>query len=249
MEPIGFATLYTRPRQLKDLDNISDLWLADALTREGDVRLYIKKASKEEILAECLCALLARQLELPVPRAFIVRDPGDLIGGGYFSGSEDTGSPSIKQRLKQGDPLAEHMLRNWDRLHELTLFDEWIANRDRNLGNLLWGGGDDWSLIDHAFSLWSYLDKPRADLEVRNIFAELIRIFEGDLGPARLQRACGEFADRCRKIDHDELQTASQSDLIGMLDRSKVTLSSLKERLSLMPKLLSRHGNQLDLLP
>lgn len=82
MEAIGFATLYTKPRRLEGQDNVSEVWVADALTHEGDVRLYVKKTSKEEIMAECLASLLAKSLGLPVAKAYIVTDPGDLLGEG-----------------------------------------------------------------------------------------------------------------------------------------------------------------------
>lgn len=249
MEPIGYAALYTQPRQLTDLGNISPLWIADALSHEGDVRLYIKRANNAEILSECLSALLARQLELPTPRVFVVADPERLIDGDLFVGSEDAGAPSIKQRLQSGDPAVERILRKWEKLHQLTLFDEWIANPDRNLGNLLWGGGDDWSLIDHAFSLWSALEKPRPMHAVENKFAELVKMFEGDLGPARLKKEWADLGPRCEGIDHVEIQLASQSERLGMSDRSESTLSCLKERLDVMPSLIARHSNQMDLLP
>ncbi|MFL1404217.1 HipA family kinase [Marinobacter sp. M1N3S26] len=249
MEPIGYATLYTQPRQLTGLGNISEIWIADALSHEGDVRLYIKRATNPEILAECLSALLARQLDLPSPRVFVVADPERLIDGDLFVGSEDAGSPSIKQRLESGDPAVEKVLRKWEKLHQLTLFDEWIANPDRNLGNLLWGGGDDWNLIDHAYSLWSAMDEPRPRHPVTNKFAEIVKAFEGDLGPARLRREWAEFGPRCEEIDHTEIQTASQCERFGMSERSENTLSCLKDRLNQMPNLIARHGDQMDLLP
>lgn len=249
MQPIGFATLYTEPRRLEGLDNVSEVWVADALTHDGDRRLYVKKTTKEEILAECLASLLAAELGLPVSRAFIVQDPGELLGGGYFAGSEDAGAPSIKQWLNRHDPIVVQMLSNWDKLHDVALFDEWIANPDRHGGNLLWGGEDNWVLIDHALSLWSTLRQPDADLPCENILAGCIRDWEGDLGPARMHRNSGPFAARCRQIDPKEIQIASQSEHIGMYERCRDTLSSLEERLSKMPALLARHGNQLGLLP
>lgn len=248
MEPIGFATLYMTPRKLEGLDNISDVWMADGLTHQGDIRLYVKKASSEEILAECLASLLAAHLELPVPKTYIVLDPDSLIGGGLFVGSEDVGAPSIKQRLRRKDPDVLLRLANWDKLHEVALFDEWIANPDRQGGNLLWGGGGNWVLIDHAAALWSALKEPRPNLEYQNILAKVIRDIEGDLGPMRLRKSSGSFAARCREIDADKVRRASQSEHIGMYERCGVTLSSLKERISLMPRLIARHGNQMDLL-
>lgn len=249
MQPIGFATLYTKPRRLEGLDNVSDVWVADAITYEGDKRLYVKRTSNEEIMAECLASLLAVELELPVAKAYIVGDPGNLLGGGYFSGSEDAGFPSIKQWLNRNDPAVIQMLASWEKLHDVALFDEWIANPDRQGGNLLWGGCQNWMLIDHANALWSAFKKPKADMAFENILANCIRDWEGDLGPARLQKNSGKFAERCKKIDKDEIQAASKSEHIGMYDRCRDTLSSLEARLSKMPALLARHGRQMGLLP
>ena len=248
MEPIGLATLYTEPRRLEGLDNISEVWVADALTHEGDVRLYVKKTSKEEVMAECVAALLGSALGLPVAKTYIVMDPGDLLGGGYFAGSEDAGSPSIKQWLNRRDPFVEQMLASWKSLYDVALFDEWIANPDRQGGNILWGGGASWVLIDHAQALWSALRKPQPDLPHNNILASFISSIDGDLGPMRLRKLSGPFAERCRLIDPEIVRDASQCNQIGMYDRCEDTLSSLGTRLSLMPALIARHGNQPDLL-
>ena len=54
MQPIGFATLYAEPRRLEGLDNVSEVWVADAPTPEGDRRLYGKKTTKQDNHADCL---------------------------------------------------------------------------------------------------------------------------------------------------------------------------------------------------
>ena len=55
------------------------------------------------------------------------------------------------------EELISVFVRNFTELCEeypsVIGFDEWIANGDRNLGNLLWDGEKDFYLIDHGLSM------------------------------------------------------------------------------------------------
>lgn len=247
MEPIGFATLYTQPREIKGLGNVSPLWLGDAVTESGEARLYIKRAPNAEIVSECLCAVVGAELGLPIPRTFLVMDSANFLGGGILIGSEDEGMPSLKQYVEQQDPAVEEAIAKWQQLHEAALFDEWIANPDRNQGNLLWSGGEDWVLIDHALALWSSLASPNPRSEEHNGLAQVVVNLERDVGAARLRRLSGPFAEKCRALDRSELRAAAHCDSMGMSDHSKSALSSLMKRLEFLPALLARHGNQPEL--
>ena len=71
---------------------------------------------------------------------------------------------NIQTRLEYflGDPINPDSaavkvlldaLLSWKRVREVATFDEWINNRDRNLGNLLFAGAGEFVMIDHGKAL------------------------------------------------------------------------------------------------
>lgn len=44
----------------------------------------------------------------------------------------------------------KNVLDGWDKLHKTIAFDEWVANQDRNLGNLIVDSNSHVTLIDHS---------------------------------------------------------------------------------------------------
>jgi hypothetical protein len=250
MEPVGFATLYLKPRPVGDLGNVTPLWYGDALTPTGDVRLYVKQAPPGEILAECLCAVLGSALGLPVPRVFLVHDPAAWIGSRLLVGSEDAGMPSLRHHLDRAAPGLTAALAAWPQLHTVALFDEWIANPDRNQGNLLWDAADQWLLIDHARALGAWppgAPVPDPEHPEVNQLAAVVLALEGDLGPQRLRKHAAPFGATCRKIDPQQTLEAARCHTLGMVERAAHTLSFLERRIDCLPALLARHGRQGEL--
>ena len=250
MEPIGFATLYLQPGPVADLGNVTPLWHGDALTPTGEVRLYIKRAPRDEVLAECLCAVLGSALHLPIPRAFLVLDPVGWLGGGVLIGSEDAGFPSLKHHLACQLADLPAALATWPQLHTAALFDEWIANPDRNQGNLLWDAADQWLLIDHARALGAWppgSPVPAPTEPIANQLAAVVTAIEGDLGTPRLRKLASPFGQRCRTFDHQQTLEAARCQTLGMVERATLALSFLAKRIDCLPALLARHGRQGEL--
>jgi hypothetical protein len=58
-----------------------------------------------------------------------------------------------------GEASVKDILAGWDQLNQTIAFDAWLANYDRNMGNLLLGEDDEVWLIDHTHildgPLWS----------------------------------------------------------------------------------------------
>lgn len=120
--------------------------------------VIIKRLPDLELAAELFCAVLARELALPAPEPLLLFDP---VSGDYAFGSVDLEYPNslraFKVNPKAPDKAAVELLftavRAWPYVKEVAAFDEWIHNRDRNYGNLLFGGPDEFVIIDHGKAL------------------------------------------------------------------------------------------------
>ncbi len=117
----------------------------------------VKRINPEGVAAEVFCALLLRAWGLGVPEPAIVQ--ADQIA---FA-SIDSGFPNLKQRIGWQDhlpaplknALAMHGARivaGFEDTPRALAVDEAIANRDRNLGNILWDG-QNVAWIDHERAL------------------------------------------------------------------------------------------------
>ncbi|MDR6453922.1 HipA family kinase [Variovorax paradoxus] len=139
-----------------------ELWLATAYDEEDpstdDVSIYLRIANPMPVVAELLCAVLGRSLGLPVPEPYLVKiDAGALPSSRLLTidrpalafASRDVGGTSFSQLLRSGSPGAQAMLMKWEHLIPVATFDEWMANRDRNLSNIIFMSNVLW-IIDHA---------------------------------------------------------------------------------------------------
>mgnify|MGYP001077689217 CR=1 FL=1 len=128
-------------------------------TRSGVVRAVLKRIPVTHVLAEALCALILRGWGLPVPTPYLVPE-GDSLA---FA-SADAGYPNLKQRLgvdtlRSGTPahgaamrIAMQVASTLSTAAAVAAADEALANRDRNLENILWDGETE-AWIDHAYAL------------------------------------------------------------------------------------------------
>lgn len=249
MEPVELAILVIEPRRISDLGNASPLWLGKALTDGDDVRLYVKRATPEEILSECLCAVLGEALDLPIARVYLVEDPLRYLGGEILIGSLDAGMRSLRHHVQTGNPIVEHALGNWPKLQDAALFDEWIANPDRNSGNLLWDAAQEWVLIDHARALGAWPDGapvPNAQAQVDNQLARLIYELHGDFGLMRARKRIEEFSALAAAA-LPQAPRCVPSQRLALSARSQIALSFLASRIHWLPALLARHGRQPEL--
>lgn len=122
-------------------------------TQKGYVRAYIKEIPFREVLVETICALLGRNLGLSVPRPIWVFKNGTEPP---FFGSEDLSYPSLKKFLKFSKltmPQKKLVLAKWEHCRLTICFDEWIANCDRHMENILVDENLKIFLIDHGLSI------------------------------------------------------------------------------------------------
>lgn len=131
-----------------------DPYTADA----PPVPVYVRVTEPNPLVAELLCGLIARALGLPSPEAFVILlEPGRLPGSVLAKsperqlcvGTRDIGGSTFAQLLNEESATAQAMLRGWEHLVPVTALDEWLANTDRNFGNILYVA-QTLHIIDHA---------------------------------------------------------------------------------------------------
>lgn len=140
-----------------------ELWNGTAFDESGaDVGVIARISDKISTVAELCCASIGRALELPIPEPFLVWiEPAALPAsrfldpakpGRWCFASGNLGGESFAQLLRSGSESAVDMLRRWPLLAPVSAFDEWMANPDRNLGNIIYAAST-LHLIDHADAL------------------------------------------------------------------------------------------------
>lgn len=155
----------TRVKRSKERSKPDELWHGDAFDpqRPDDpaIAVYLRLGGAGALIAELVCGCMARALGLPAPEVFIVSvRPGVLRRSGLANKSADTlcvatrdvGGDTFAQLLNDDDDAALRLLCDWANLNKVAAFDEWTANPDRNMGNLIYAAQTLY-IIDHADAL------------------------------------------------------------------------------------------------
>lgn len=136
-------------------DNVNPTWKAHVQTHEGIKVAYVKRVDARSLYVECVCAVIGRYLHLPIPSPIIVRVSNAALPEvpeweiALAFGSEDAKYPSFRRFVNKNSAEAMAKLAEFSKTIDIGVFDEWIANWDRNLGNMLYDGKDDFYFIDH----------------------------------------------------------------------------------------------------
>ncbi|MGV8823988.1 HipA family kinase [Methylibium petroleiphilum] len=217
-----------RVRRNYEESKTDELWVGTAYSEAedgDDIAVYLRLADPQPLVAELVCAVIGRALGLPVPEPFVVRiDAGTLKGSAkvpgaptvtYCFASRQVDGSTFEQLLSRNSSAAEAMIRRWEHLVPVTVFDEWLANPDRNFGNILYAAGTLW-MIDHADAfggsarkLWSLSELTRET--VTNKLALLIH----SLDPA-------ERKNHLDKAEQWLLNPAGKLDIAAALSRATV---------------------------
>ncbi len=131
---------------------------------------YVKLVPKYQIVREVLCALIAQAVGLPSLRPGVVQlHAADLDTSESFAFATLAVEQHHQPRMRD-DSVLRAQLSRWPHLALAIAFDEWIANADRTIGNMLFRGVGDFVLIDHGEAIPSGL---AADGPVTNRLARL----------------------------------------------------------------------------
>lgn len=164
------------------------------LCRGDDDALYYVKgraATRRGLIAEWLCAGLAKWLGLPVPAFSIAELPEELIAADADGWLGELGAGAVFASTAIVGAVefsVSHLEAVDERLRQdIAVFDWWVRNADRTLTerggnpNLLWSPGDSGAVavIDHNLAFDPEFDES-AFLET-HVFADDLR------------RVCGDF--------------------------------------------------------
>lgn len=125
------------------------------------ITAYVKFCPGKELINELFTSVLARKAGLRVPRAFLVKVAASdyphspaiqRVGTDALAfATEAVIGETVLRRINfRSRPACVMFLSTWDEWIDVASFDDWTANTDRNLGNLLVGARGDVWLIDHG---------------------------------------------------------------------------------------------------
>jgi hypothetical protein len=190
------------------------------LLNNAKTHSYVKIPNNPiSIISELAAAQVGRAINIKIPSPYIVYiDPGEIPEDSRFHGKNITlgfGSSSCGENSKSFERLIntgqESILNDWNDMEQTLIFDEWIANTDRNLGNLIYDPATkNYWLIDHgrAFadlnSLFAQDNITNHSISVNN---DLVNQFKNcDIAYAnKLQRLSNQLMIKCRQIELDQL--------------------------------------------
>lgn len=208
-----------RVRRKGEAGKPDELWLGSAWDPNdpgaADQGVYLRIGRLRPTTAEVVCAVVGRAIALPVPEPFLVRiERGTLPGSRLLDPAAATclafaslsvGGHTFAQLLRADSDAALEMLLSWQHLVPVATFDEWMANPDRNLGNILFVANSLW-LIDHAEALGGVQADlyPLAELTnaaVGNRLAHMMQSCAADWRLSALERARTWLAHPASALD------------------------------------------------
>lgn len=153
MEQLLIGTLLPGAVQIQE-ENINPVWRGNVTMGEYRRQMYVKAVEPRTLAVEVLCSLVGRAVGLPIPRPALVRVTNraiaEVAGPTVFFGCESVDNPDLKKWLRRDVEETARQLSRWTHLIDAGCFDEWTGNADRHGGNLLYGGGNNFTLIDHS---------------------------------------------------------------------------------------------------
>lgn len=162
-----------------------------------DLHAYVKVLPAERLFAETMSASIGRYFGLPIPLTALAIARGIDVGRGsgkcIVLASVDTNAVPISRAINFDK--VSHLLSKWSHLHAAIVFDELLANTDRNLRNMLIGGDGAIWLIDHEEALAS--PSLQASQNIRN---HLLGMVIGEVSEFERHQASKKLKDRSAPV-------------------------------------------------
>lgn len=164
MSGVRLASVLVGAKGFQD-GNVNETFRGPVLTDGGEERLaIIKDLNLVQLCNELVVFCLARKADLPIPDCYLgLARPGVLPvskapqlpdGSHLVLVSVDVKVPNMTYRWQGSDDAGKSALvseiAKWNDLGQLYAFDSWVANVDRNTGNFLFGGDNEYWIIDHG---------------------------------------------------------------------------------------------------
>lgn len=175
MHPHFLQGNLTRPIVLKKLEPFPVLYGPVVSATNHFVQAYIKLLPNHLRMVEIACAWLAREVGLPLPLPAIVNVDRARVERlcPWQYGSATSMQCYGTQEVLQARPLqtvensnpgrSENLLKGWKDCLRTGIFDELVANDDRNKGNLLLDAHRGLWIIDHSRALRAGGQMPFSD--------------------------------------------------------------------------------------
>lgn len=240
MDTIEIATLLPGAEPFSD-KNVNQTWKGHVRTISDTVVVFAKLIDPREICVEAFCAVLGRHLGLPIPKPFLILADSSTLNvvpegkNVLMFGSEDANYPSFRRYADCSQALEK--LKNFKASLDVGVFDEWIANHDRNIGNILYDGGDDFLFIDHGFALPQGLPA-NAPAQDNNILRVLFS-FKSEMDKFRdLRTTSQSITPMYQAITLEDVMASTHSSQFIPTDIINDILSFLTNRLSSIESLI-----------
>lgn len=240
MENIETGVLLPGAELFSD-SNINPTWKGHVRTNEGTTVVFAKLIDAREICIEAFCAILGRKIGIPIPKPFLIlADSNSLpsIPDGQHAimfGSEDAAFPSFRRYADCEQAYAR--LQNFKATLDVGAFDEWIANHDRNLGNILYDGGNDFLFIDHGLAIPDGMN-PCAPASDNNIIRALFSI-KSEIDKYRdLRTASKDITPTYKLLKLEEIMSQTRSREYLTENEVKKVVDFLTQRLSVIDSLI-----------
>ena len=208
--------------------------------------IYVKLLPLRLRAVEAVCAWLAHEVGLPAPMPAFVsvrkRHTKRLCAWPY--GDEEVFecfgtleiAPALPLRVVDttGSDQVDQILMGWRDGLRVGVFDELIANEDRNRGNILIDARRELWIIDHSRALRAGGQRPFSDpfLPFENTLLSRIAKMPASQRHAKYQQAisaCTQIAAAARRIPYDQLGVATdvRSDIERFIDERAQRLQDL----------------------
>lgn len=240
MENIETGVLLPGAEPFSD-SNINQTWKAHVRTDTATTVVYAKLINPREICIEAFCAILGRQLGLPIPKPFLILADSDslpIIPVGEYAlmfGSEDANFPSFRRYANCQQSYAR--LQNFKATLDVGAFDEWIANHDRNIGNILYDGGNEFLFIDHGLAIPAGLN-PLLPAKDNNIIRALFSIKSDFEKFKDLRTTSQDITPAYRLLKLDDVMGLTRSSEYLSENETKNVVDFLNNRLSVIDSLI-----------
>lgn len=244
-----------RIERAREENKDDELWLGSAYDPNDpdgdDIGVYVRIANPMPVVAELMCAVIGRSMGLPVPEPFLVSiDKGGLPASGLLPqekpalafASLNVGGQTFSQLLRGDSPTMQTMLMKWEHMIPVATFDEWMANRDRNLSNILFVANVLW-IIDHAeafhgkarglFGLTDLIEDQSS-----NILGDILAKCSPSECAVHLEAAQAWLSKTAFQVDVQEAATCADIDYWQTPEQKAELLDFVTKRLTLTHRLL-----------
>ncbi len=237
LKPVTLANV--DPSSLKQFENGSgshNAYLGIIDTGSSRFSAYIKETPDYELAREIVSAQLGQALGLPTLEPIMVNFRRIEKNEYGFATAFQNGSSNFSQFAKSNPNMLEQ-IQKWSSIRECICFDEWIANPDRTLDNILVTGRNKYKLIDHGESFPSEM---QAETKFSN---GLARIAISGVPRNELEIACSKTLASCSRfssIDFYALREYSHVENWNGNSFIDGCIQILEDRMSFLPQLLEQ---------